>query len=104
MYEDCNPSLSYLFFVTGVLRASLEAAKDLLPKSLVQCPILTEEILKKYKNELEWLSGFAEAESMFSISKTGTLRFRIKLHYDDRDTLVYIKNLLVGKTRDRRNC
>lgn len=31
---------------------------------------------------------------MFSISKTGTLRFRIKLHYDDRDTLVYIKNLL----------
>ena len=56
--------------------------------------ILTEENLNKVKEELEWLCGFAEAESMFFISNTGYLNFRIKLHYDDRDTLIYIKNLL----------
>ena len=56
--------------------------------------ILTEENFNKVKEELEWFSGFAEAKSMFFISNTGYLNFRIKLHYDDRDTLIYIKNLL----------
>ena len=77
----------------GVLTFSSEA-NNLLAKKPTQCPILPEEILNKYLNDLEWLSGFAEAESVFSISKTGTLTFRIKLHYDDRKALVYIKNLL----------
>jgi hypothetical protein len=47
----------------------------------------------------------AVAESLFFISNTGAgrevraspplaLKFKIKLHYDDRNTLVYIKNLL----------
>lgn len=55
----------------------------------------SEEIwLKERELELEWFSGFSEAESIFFISTTGTLSFRIKLHYDDRLTLEYIKNLL----------
>jgi hypothetical protein len=33
---------------------------------------------------------------MFYISTTGALSFRIKLHYDDRQTLVYIQKLLSG--------
>ena len=37
--------------------------------------------------ELEWFSGFSEAESMFYISTTGALSFKIKLHWDDRQTL-----------------
>ena len=56
--------------------------------------LLTEDILKKYEKCLEWLCGFSEAESLFFISRTGALSFRIKLHLDDRETLVYIKNLL----------
>lgn len=55
---------------------------------------IIEENLNKEKEELEWLCGFAEAESMFFISKTGAFNFKIKLHYDDRDTLLYIKKLL----------
>jgi len=43
---------------------------------------------------LEWFSGFSEAESMFFISTTGALSFRIKIHYDDRQTLEYIQKLL----------
>lgn len=31
---------------------------------------------------------------MFFISSTGALSFRIKLHRDDRESLVYFKNLL----------
>jgi hypothetical protein len=31
---------------------------------------------------------------MFFISSTGALSFRIKLHWDDKGSLVYIKNLL----------
>lgn len=44
----------------------------------------------------EWLSGFSEAESMFYYSSTGGLSFNIKLHWDDRQTLEYIQNLLSG--------
>lgn len=33
---------------------------------------------------------------MFYISTTGALFFKIKLHWDDRQTLEYIKNLLSG--------
>ena len=55
----------------------------------------TEETwLKEREFELEWFSGFSEAESMFFISTTGALSFKIKLHWDDRQTLEYIKNLL----------
>ena len=55
----------------------------------------SEEICFKGKElELEWLSGFSEAESMFYISTKGALSFKIKLHWDDRQTLEYIKNLL----------
>ena len=55
----------------------------------------TEETwLKVREDELEWLSGFSEAESMFYISTTGAISFKIKLHWDDRQTLEYIKNLL----------
>jgi hypothetical protein len=93
LYEECELSLSYLIIGPGVVTFSSEA-NNLLVKNPTQCPILPEEILNKYLNDLEWLSGFAEAESVFSVSKTGTLTFRIKLHYDDRETLVYIKNLL----------
>lgn len=52
--------------------------------------------LKEREKELEWFSGFSEAEAMFYISTTGALSFKIKLHWDDRQTLVYIKNLLSG--------
>ena len=55
----------------------------------------TEETwLKERELELEWFCGFSEAESMFYISTTGALSFKIKLHWDDRQTLEYIKNLL----------
>ena len=93
MYEECELSLSYLIIGPGLVTFSFEA-KNLLVKNPTQCPILPEEILNKNQNDLEWLSGFAEAESVFSISKTGIFTFRIKLHYDDRNTLVYIQNLL----------
>ena len=55
-----------------------------------------ETWLKERELELDWFSGFSEAESMFYISTTGALSFKIKLHWDDRQTLVYIKNLLSG--------
>ena len=55
---------------------------------------LPEDVLKKKAKDLEWLCGFSEAESMFFISSTGALSFRIKLHWDDKGSLVYIKNLL----------
>lgn len=55
-----------------------------------------ETWLKKKEFELEWFCGFDEAESMFFISTTGALSFRIKLHTDDRQALEYIKNLLSG--------
>lgn len=55
-----------------------------------------ETWLKKREFELEWFSGFSEAESMFYISTTGALSFKIKLHWDDRQTLEYIQNLLSG--------
>lgn len=57
-------------------------------------PELTGEILKNEEKELEWFVGFAEAESTFYISKKGDLKFKIKLHCDDRQTLVYIQKLL----------
>lgn len=59
----------------------------------LQFNLLSEDILKKKANDLEWLCGFSEAESLFYISRSGVLSFRIKLHWDDRQTLVY-KNLL----------
>lgn len=52
--------------------------------------------LKQRELELDWFSGFSEGESMFYISTTGDLSFKIKLHWDDRQTLVYIKNFLSG--------
>lgn len=55
-----------------------------------------ESRFKERESELDWLSGFSEAESMFYISTTGALSFKIKLHWDDRETLVYIKTLLSG--------
>lgn len=63
--------------------------------------ILTEEILNKKEKDLEWLSGFSEAESLFFISHSGALSFKIKLHWDDRQTLVYIKNIL-SELADRK--
>lgn len=57
---------------------------------------MSEDILKKNEEDLEWFCGFSEAESLFFISLSGALSFRIKLHWDDRETLVYIKNLLSG--------
>lgn len=60
----------------------------------MQFNLLSEDILKKKANDLEWLCGFSEAESLFYISRSGVLSFRMKLHWDDRQTLVYIKNLL----------
>lgn len=57
----------------------------------------SEEIwLKIREDELEWFCGFSEAESMFYISTTGALSFKIKLHWDDRQTLEYVKKLLSG--------
>lgn len=57
----------------------------------------TEETwLKGREFELEWFSGFSEAESIFYMSTTGALSFKIKLHWDLRQTLEYIKNLLSG--------
>ncbi len=50
--------------------------------------------LKEKEDELEWFCGFSEAESLFYVSTKGALTFRIKLHWDDRRTLVYIQNLL----------
>lgn len=55
-----------------------------------------ETWLKEREFELEWFSGFSEAESIFFISTTGALSLKIKLHWDDRQTLEYIKNLLSG--------
>ena len=55
---------------------------------------LNNKILEEREEELEWFVGFSEAESMFYISKLGALAFKIKLHWDDRNTLVYIKSLL----------
>lgn len=60
----------------------------------MQFNLLSEDILKKKANDLEWLCGFSEAESLFYISRSGVLSFIIKLHWDNRQTLVYIKNLL----------
>ena len=57
---------------------------------------LSEEILNSNKKALEWFVGFSEAESMFFISNTGALNFRIKLHSDDRETLSWIQRLLSG--------
>jgi hypothetical protein len=54
----------------------------------------SKEKLKKKEKELEWLSGFSEAESLFFIHKTSGLSFKIKLHWDDKQTLVFIQNLL----------
>ncbi len=50
--------------------------------------------LEEREQELEWFVGFSEAESLFFISKSGALSFKIELHWDDRQTLLYIKNLL----------
>lgn len=58
--------------------------------------------LKERELELDWFSGFSEAESVFYISTTGALSFKIKLHWDDRQTLVYIKNLLSGLVNRER--
>ena len=55
---------------------------------------LNKKILEEREEELEWFVGFSEAESMFFISKLGALSFKIKLHWDDRQTLLYIKNFL----------
>ena len=55
---------------------------------------ISEGILNREENELEWFSGFSEAESSFNISSKGALKFKIKLHMDDRGTLEYIKKLL----------
>lgn len=55
---------------------------------------LRAETLNSEEKELEWLSGFSEAESSFNISKKAHLKFKIKLHCDDRETLVYIQKLL----------
>lgn len=71
---------------------------------------LTAEVLKNEEKELEWLSGFSEAESLFYISKKGDLKFKIKLHSDDRETLVYIQKLfsrlanrIIGVIVDSKN-
>lgn len=52
--------------------------------------------LEEREGELEWFVGFSEAalRTMFFISKSGALSFKIKLHWDDRQTLIYVKNLL----------
>lgn len=55
---------------------------------------ISDEMLNKRKLELEWLSGFVEAEGMFYVSTSGVLSFKIKLHWDDRETLKYIQDLL----------
>ena len=60
----------------------------------MQSNLLSEERLKKKTKDLEWLCGFSEAESLFYISPSGALSFKIKLHWDDRQTLVNIRNLL----------
>nr|QBM09630.1 hypothetical protein [Dactylella sp.] len=54
----------------------------------------TEEKIKGESNNLEWFVGFSEAESMFYVSNKGDLKFKIKLHKDDLETLYYIQNLL----------
>lgn len=56
--------------------------------------LVNSKELKRRESELEWFCGFSEAESIFFISNSGALSFRIKLHRDDRESLVYIKNLL----------
>jgi hypothetical protein len=58
------------------------------------CPPPLKTRLEEREEELEWFVGFSEAESMFFISKSGALSFKIKLHWDDRQTLLYIKKLL----------
>ena len=67
---------------------------SLLAAPCLQFNLLSQDILKNKKNELEWLCGFSEAESLFFVSSSGDLSFRIKLHGDDKQSLVYIKNLL----------
>ena len=46
---------------------------------------LKPKLLEEREEELEWFLGFS---SRFFISKLGAL-FKIKLHWDDRQTLVY---------------
>lgn len=83
-----NPEFIYYTLFTVGVRCSVTS------KGLHSS--LSEDILKKNEEDLEWFCGFAEAESLFFISRLGALSFRIKLHWDDRGTLVYIKNLLSG--------
>lgn len=93
--------LCFLFASTSVFALLQAKAKSKGKRGVISSVtskrldnLLTEDILKKYEKCLEWLCGFSEAESLFFISLTGALSFRIKLHWDDRETLVYIKNLL----------
>jgi len=65
------------------------------------------KLSQKNDNFLQWFVGFSDAESNFSIvpHKNGnivnkyTFRFTIRLHSDDEDSLIYIKNFLgIGYT------
>ncbi len=52
---------------------------------------------------VEWFRGFTDAEGCFNVlgikgSNYYSFRFILRLHYDDRDVLIYIKNTLgIGK-------
>lgn len=104
MYEEIKYSLfSYSPFiitrnVTSKVAPNSSNSKDhpttKNANASIRRPVLTEEVLKNEEKELDWFSGFSEAESMFFISKDGYLKFKIKLHHDDRPTLVYIQKLL----------
>jgi hypothetical protein len=65
------------------------------------------KLSQKNDNFLQWFVGFSDAESNFSIvpHKNGnivnkyTFRFTIRLHSDDEDSLIFIKNFLcIGYT------
>ena len=88
--SDVINSFVYFHKISSNLAVS-NNNKTSLDCLLVKIP---EEIFIKKEQELEWFCGFSEAESMFYISNTGALSFRIKLHWDDRGVLEYIKNLL----------
>lgn len=94
MYEDCFFSL-FTTVSKGVTFSNNIAASGLSSE-------LTEKVLKNEEKELEWFSGFSEAESWFNISKKGDLKFKIKLHSDDRQTLVYIQKLLTRLAKGRK--
>ena len=90
----------YFKGISSSVDVNLGVASDGTSKTLLRkyhqnsYNFLNKKRLEEREKELEWFVGFSEAESVFFISKLGALSFKIKLHWDDRQTLLYIKNFL----------